>query len=225
MHAELNVRGLDDLERVIESGELAELSGFGATSVKRISEGIAFLRSSGGRTLLGIAQTIAERLQAQVAELPGVKRVEIAGSLRRGKETIGDVDLLCDARDGEAVIKQFVQFDEVQRVLASGGTKGSITVVDPEGGELQIDLRVVPTASFGAAWQYFTGSKEHNVRLRELAVRKEWRLNEYGLWSGEKLLAAERRRSKSTASWVCPGFRPSCARTAASSSPTGRCRS
>lgn len=186
---ELNVAGLDDLKRAIESGKLAALPGLGARSVKKIAEGIAFLESSGDRTPLGVAWPIAEQLAQRVRELNGVKRVEIAGSIRRGAETIGDVDLLCEAEDGKAVIGAFASFDVVKRVLAEGKTKGSVTVSLEKNRELQIDLRVVDGESFGAALQYFTGSKEHNVRLREAAVRKKWRLNEYGLFDGKKSIA------------------------------------
>ncbi|UCC28909.1 MAG: PHP domain-containing protein, partial [Phycisphaerales bacterium] len=142
--------------------------------------------------------------------LKGVKRVEIAGSLRRGAETIGDIDILCDARDGAGIIKQFAAFDGVKRVLAAGATKGSVTVGLDENRELQIDLRVVLPESFGAALQYFTGSKEHNVRLREIAVRKKWRLNEYGLYKGESQLAGRREEDiykKLGLPWVPPELR------------------
>ncbi len=192
VHDRLDVKCMDDLQRVIQSGALAELPGLGATSVKKIAEGIAFLESSGGRTPLGIAWPIADALVDQVRAMQGVRRVEIAGSLRRGRETIGDIDILCEADNGEAIIKQFVSFDDVQRVLASGVTKGSVTVERDKGKELQVDLRVVPTESFGAALQYFTGSKEHNVGLREIAVKKKLRLNEYGLFDGEHSVAGER---------------------------------
>ncbi|UCG15097.1 MAG: DNA polymerase/3'-5' exonuclease PolX [Phycisphaerales bacterium] len=189
VHEKLGVGGTDDLKRVIESGELANLPGFGETSVKRIADGIAFLETSGGRTALGIAQPLAEAQAERVAGIRGVKRVAVAGSLRRGAETIGDVDLLCEASNGREVVEAFVNAAVVKRVLASGDTKGSVTVESPDRRELQIDLRVVPAESYGAALQYFTGSKEHNVRLRELAVNRKWRLNEYGLFDGETRLA------------------------------------
>ena len=192
IYEKLDVRGVEDLKRVIASGELAELPGLGAASVKKIAEGLAFLERSGERTPLGVALPIAEAFAEAVRALPGVKRVEIAGSLRRGQETIGDVDLLCEAKDGKQIIKQFTSLDAVTRVLAAGDTKGSVTVELDRHREVQIDLRVVAGESFGAAWQYFTGSKEHNVRLRELAVRRKWRLNEYGLFDGERSLAGER---------------------------------
>ena len=189
VHRELKVGGLDDLKRVIESGALEKLAGFGPTSVRKIAEGIAFLETSGGRTPLGIARPVAGAIVEGLAWVDGVRRVVIAGSLRRGVETIGDVDILCEAADGRKVIDAFVHGTGVRRVLASGDTKGSVTVELYDRRELQIDLRVVAAESFGAALQYFTGSKPHNVRLREIAVRKKWRLNEYGLFAGEKRLA------------------------------------
>ncbi|MDO8630707.1 MAG: DNA polymerase/3'-5' exonuclease PolX, partial [Phycisphaerales bacterium] len=190
-YTKLGVKNLSDLKRVIESGELASLPGLGEASVQKIAEGLKFLESSGGRTPLGLALPIAEAFAERVRKLPTVRRVELAGSLRRGAETIGDIDILCDADDGEPVIRQFVEFDGVKRVLASGATKGSITVGLGKEREVQIDLRVVESESFGAALQYFTGSKEHNVRLRERAVARKWRLNEYGLFNGEKRIAGK----------------------------------
>jgi DNA polymerase (family 10) len=185
----LDVKNIEDLKRVIESGALAELPGLGVTSVKKIAEGLAFLESSGDRTPLGVAMVIGETFLEAVRRLKGVKRAELAGSLRRGVETIGDIDILCDAKDGPGVIRQFTDLKGVKRVLAAGDTKGSITVERDDGRELQIDVRVVPKESFGAAWQYFTGSKNHNVRVRERAVKKKWKLNEYGLFDGDKQIA------------------------------------
>jgi len=192
VHAQLAVKSLDDLKKVISSGELEKLPGLGATSVKKIAEGIAFLEKSGDRTPLGIALPIAEVFLDRVRALRGVKQAELAGSLRRGVETIGDIDIVCDAADGEKIIKQFVAFEGVKRVLAAGATKGSVTVEIGAGKELQIDLRVVDSDSYGAALQYFTGSKEHNVRLRERAIAKKWRLNEYGLFDGERSITGKR---------------------------------
>lgn len=207
---QLQVSTIDDLKKVIESGALAGLPGFGATSVNKIAESIAFLDTQAGRTPLGVALPFAEAIAEQVRTLSGVKRVEIAGSLRRGAETIGDVDILCEARDGQAVIRQFTEFAGVQRVLAAGETKGSVAMQVKEGRELQVDLRVVEADAFGAALQYFTGSKEHNVRLRELAVRRKWRLNEYGLFDGDKSLAGRTERQiygKLGFPWIPPELR------------------
>jgi len=189
VHDELGVAGVEDLKRVIESGELETLPGLGKTSALKIREGIAFLETSSGRTPLGEALPLAETLAALLGEMPGVQRIEIAGSLRRGEETIGDVDILCVANSGKDVIAQFTKLDGVERVLAAGETKGSVTLRAGGQRTIQADLRVVPPESFGAALQYFTGSKEHNVRLREMAVRRKWRLNEYGLKDGDKTIA------------------------------------
>ncbi len=210
VHKMLGVASTDDLQRVIASGELEKLPGLGAASVKKIADGMAFLQSSGGRTPLGEAIPIAESFLARVKSIPGVRRAEIAGSLRRGSETIGDIDILCDARDPEAAIKAFIKFEGVKRMLAAGTTKGSVTIDLIDGRELQIDLRAIEEKSFGAAWQYFTGSKEHNVRLRERAVSNGWRLNEYGLHEGEKLLAGQREEDiykKLGLPWIPPELR------------------
>ncbi len=192
---ELGVENIDGLKKAIADGTLERLKGMGAKSVDQIRAGIEFAERSVGRTPLGVALPLAEALADSVKNLPGVKRVEIAGSLRRGCETIGDLDLLCEARNGEAVVGGFTSLPQAQRVLASGSTKGSILILRPDGAELQADLRVVPAESFGAAMQYFTGSKEHNVRLREMAVKKKWKLNEWGLFSGERRLAGKTEES------------------------------
>ena len=191
VHQQLGVTNFDDLKSAIESGKLAKLPGLGAASAKKIAEGIAFLERSGDRIPLGQAWTIAEAFAERVAKLPDVRKVELAGSLRRGRETIGDIDILCVAADPPATVEKFAQFDGVNTVLAQGDTKGSVTTTLESGKDIQIDLRVVESDAFGSALQYFTGSKEHNVRLRELATKKKWRLNEYGLWDGEKRIAGK----------------------------------
>jgi len=189
VHEALKVTSLDDLKRVIASGELAALPGMGEQSVRKIAEGIAFLESSQGRTPRGVAWSIAEVFIEHLSDIPDVERVEVCGSLRRGQDTIGDIDLLCSSPRGETVIQAFSANKLVKRVLASGPTKGAVVVGIEGGGELQVDLRVVPRESFGAAWQYFTGSKEHNVRLRERASQNGWKLNEWGLFDGDRVIA------------------------------------
>lgn len=192
---ELGVENVEDLLAAIETGRVAKLKGMGAKSVEQIKSGIEFAGKSVGRTPLGLALPLAGELADAVKNLPGVKRVEIAGSLRRGCETIGDLDLLCEAKDGKTVVSAFTALPDVLRVLASGSTKGSVIIPRPDGAELQADLRVVPAESFGAALQYFTGSKEHNVRLRERAAKKKWKLNEWGLFSGERRVAGKTEES------------------------------
>ncbi len=188
---QLDVGSVDDLKGAIDSGALEKLPGLGAKSVEQIRQGIAFRERSRGRTPLGVAYSIAERLADAVGNMKSVKRVAIAGSLRRGCETTGDVDLLAVSTKGEAVVEAFTQLPEVERVLVAGATKGSVVVDNPEGGGLQIDLRVVPAESFGAALQYFTGSKEHNIRLREIAVKRKLKLNEWGLYDGDEQVAGK----------------------------------
>lgn len=187
------IESLKDLKRSIEMGSLDGLKGFGDKSIQKIAEGIAFLERSAGRIRIGDAWPIAERLREAVSHLDGVKRVEHAGSLRRGKETVGDLDLLCVADNGPDVIEHFVEWPGVTQILAQGDTKGSVLVKVRDHVEIQVDLRVVPAESFGAAWQYFTGSKEHNVRLRERATKRGWTLNEYSLSEidGGKVIASK----------------------------------
>ncbi len=204
---ELGVTSIDDLKRVIASGQLAALKGLGEKSVKQIADGIELASRAVGRTPLGLAFPLAEELVAAMRAVSGVRRVEAAGSLRRGSETVGDLDLLCEADDGRAIIEAFVGLPQVKRVLAAGDTKGSVLVDRRDGLEIQVDCRVVPNESFGAALQYFTGSKEHNVRLREQAVKRKWKLNEWGLFDGDTRLAGEDEESiyaKFGLPWIPP---------------------
>lgn len=186
---ELGVEDLKGLHRVIASGEFAKLKGMGEKSVKQIADGLEFLAKGTDRTPLGLAWPLAEELAEAMRKVKKVKRVEIGGSLRRGCETIGDIDLLCESDDGPAVVKAFAGLPQVKKVLASGNTKGSVLVDRRDGVPIQADCRVVPKASFGAALQYFTGNKDHNVRLREMAGKKKWKLNEWGLFDGDKQIA------------------------------------
>ncbi len=186
---EAKITSLAELKDALENNRerLTKLGGFGAKKVQQIAESLAFAEQAGGRIRLGDAAELAETLVAAVRRCPGAKRVTPAGSLRRGKETIGDIDILCEASTSAApkIIDAFAKAPAVQRVLAKGQTKGSVLL---DGG-VQADIRVVPNKSFGAALAYFTGSKEHNVHMRELAGRKGWKLNEYGLLDGQKQLA------------------------------------
>ena len=186
---QLGVTSLDALVAAIDSGKLAELPGMGAKTAEKIKHGIEFLQRSAGRTPLGIALPITQQLADRVRALPQVKQVEIAGSIRRGRETVGDLDILCASSAGKEVVDAFTRLDQVKQIIAAGGTKGTVLVETPLGTDLNVDLRVVPANSFGAALQYFTGSKEHNVHLRELAIKKGLKLNEYGLFRGRKQVA------------------------------------
>ncbi len=175
---ELAVRNLDDLERVAGEGKVAALAGFGAKTQAKVLAGVAQVRRRAGRRRLGDVDVWLGPLLAALRAVPGVGRVEVAGSVRRGRATIGDVDLLAVAADGAALMAALRDHPDVAEVLGSGATKTSVRLE----GDLQVDLRVVPEASFGAAWQYFTGSKAHNVALRQRAIDRGLRLNEYGVF-------------------------------------------
>ncbi|NJD18505.1 MAG: DNA polymerase III, partial [Gemmatimonadetes bacterium] len=175
----LGVRTVDDLEREAEAGRVAELEGFGKKSAEKILRSIEHHRRRVGRFLREDVEQLIAPLLAHVRAAPGVERVEVAGRYRRKKETVGDVDLLalCEG-DGTPVVEHFTAYGGAARVEASGGTKGNLVL--PSG--LSVDLRVIPRRSFGAALQYFSGSKEHNVAMRTRAVRDGLRVNEWGVF-------------------------------------------
>lgn len=176
---ELGVETVDDLEAQIEKGTVQELDGFGAKSVEKIRHAIEDHRKYTGRFQIHEAEMLIAGLVEYVRATPGVEDVQIAGSLRRRKETIGDVDLLARFEgDGTPVVDRFVAFDGAARINGAGPTKGSIVLHSG----LQVDLRVIPSRSYGAALQYFTGSKEHNVEVRTRAVRNGIRVNEWGVF-------------------------------------------
>ncbi len=210
IYENLGVKSLEDLKRVLDSGELAKLPGMGTKTADRIRQGMAFLEQAGQRVPLGAARPVAMSLVEQIGKLPGVERVEVAGSIRRGKESVGDLDILCTAPVGPAAVEAFTKLPPVERVLAAGQTKASVIVRTRVGRELQADLRVVPAESFGAALLYFTGSKPHNIHLREMAIKRGWKLNEYGLFEGEKMIAGkteEQVYKKLGLSWMEPEIR------------------
>ncbi len=196
----LGVTDLAGLKKVIDNETILTLPRMGAKSVEKIRSAIAFHESAGARTPIGIALPIAERFAERVRELQGVKQCQFAGSLRRGRDTIGDIDLICAASDKHAISvgEAFRAFPEVTEVLAAGDTKSSVRA-QVDGVRIQIDLRVVDPSQFGAALLYFTGSKAHNVRLRERAQKKGLTLNEYGLFKDDGEPAPQNRGAKSLA--------------------------
>ncbi|MCG6956998.1 MAG: DNA polymerase/3'-5' exonuclease PolX [Gemmatimonadetes bacterium] len=179
LFTELDVRTVDDLQVALEAGRVESLEGFGKKSAQKILRSIEEHRRHVGRFLRDEVEQLLAGVLDHMKTAPGVERLEIAGSLRRRKETIGDVDLLAQCEgDGTAVVDHFVAFPGADRVEAAGGTKGNIVLRSG----LSIDLRVIPARSFGAALQYFSGSKEHNVAMRTRAVRKRLRVNEWGVF-------------------------------------------
>ena len=177
-----------ELKGVIETGSLAQLPGFGDKKAAAIAKGIEFLEKSTGRIRLDQAVEAAQLVSEFLNGLSGIQRIQPAGSLRRRAETIGDVDILVAAGRGKQIIQAFTDAPFVQEVLAAGPTKGS-AIIQMQTAPVHVDVRVVPQKSFGAAAQYFTGSKQHNVRLREIAVKKKLKLNEYGLFRTDKMIA------------------------------------
>jgi DNA polymerase (family 10) len=189
LYQDLGIDSVTELAAAIEGGRLEGMKGFGPKTEENILRGIGLLEASGTRVQLGPATEMAEELVARLSELPIVQRCTYAGSLRRMAETIGDVDILAASDAPVEVMDVFVGLPTVGEVIAHGDTKSSVRTK----AGLQVDLRVVPLGVWGAALQYFTGSKAHNIRIREIAVRKKLKLSEYGLFDAatEELIVAE----------------------------------
>ncbi len=183
---ELGIKDLKGLEKAVKSGKLKGLKGMGEKTEENILKGIEYRKKGNERMRLGDALPIAEGLIKEL-KAAGAKEAVFAGSLRRGKETAGDIDILVTAKEHGKAIEAFTSFERVSRVLAKGGTKASILTKDG----IQADLRVLAPDEFGAALNYFTGSKDHNVLLRELAIKKGLKLSEYGVFKGEKRFASK----------------------------------
>ncbi len=175
---ELGVSSVEALEVAAKAGRVAELSGFGEKSQAKILAGITDYRQHRSRARIDEVDRMVAPLLHHLGALPEVERLEVAGSYRRRKETVGDVDLLVVANDGPAVMAAFSSHPDVATVLGAGDTKGSVVLSSG----LQVDLRIVPKKSWGAALVYFTGSKEHNVKLRMRAVERGLKINEYGVF-------------------------------------------
>ncbi len=188
IYEKLNVKTIADLKKALQDGLVATLPGFGEKKAAAIAKGIDFLQKSAGRIRLDQAMEAAGMVTAFLQKQSGVEKIQPAGSLRRRAETIGDVDILVAGKKGEQIIQAFTGARFVQEVLASGPTKGS-AIIQTETTAVHVDVRVVSSESFGAAAQYFTGSKQHNIRLREIAVKAKMKLNEYGLFKGDKMIA------------------------------------
>ncbi|SDC01857.1 DNA polymerase/3'-5' exonuclease PolX [Ruegeria marina] len=178
---ELDLKSLDDLRQAAEQGRIADVKGFGERTQAKIREELAEGDITERRFRLDTAEDFAEPLVAYVRRIDGVQKAEIAGSYRRRKETVGDLDILAAGEDGGAIIDRFVEYDEVDKVVSKGKTRSTVTLR----AGLNVDLRVVPEASWGAAMHYFTGSKAHNVAGRRRAQDRSLKLNEYGLYDGE----------------------------------------
>ena len=175
---ELQIDTVDKLEKAILEGKVAALAGFGEKSEQKILHGIREYRRHLGRFKLSDADQYVIPLLEYMAEAPGIERLQTAGSYRRRKETIGDIDLLVVAKNPEPVMRRFTHYPKVEKVLLAGDTRGTVQLTFG----LQVDLRIVPPKSYGAALVYFTGSKEHNIKLRQRALDRNLRVSEYGVF-------------------------------------------
>ncbi len=186
LYNKLKVTSIDQLEKAARSGKIGSLKGFGSKSEANILRAIEEYRGFQKRFLLGQILPVMREFEVYMQDCQAASRVDFGGSARRMKETVGDLDILVASDDGERVVEHFTLLPRVTRVLSKGSTRSSIVV----GSNLQVDLRVVHPESYGSALQYFTGSKEHNIKLRRLAQKSGYKLNEYGLFkrkNGEKV--------------------------------------
>jgi len=183
----LKIKNLAELKKAAVSGKIAKLPGFGKKTADDIIRGIALYRGGKERLLLGQALPIARELEADLKKLKEVKQVSIAGSIRRMRETVKDIDILVVSTNPKKVMDYFTTMPRVKRVLAKGSTRSAVVL--KEG--LNSDLRVIEAKSFGAAMQYFTGSKDHNVKLRQIAIKKGYKLNEYGIFKNKKYIVGK----------------------------------
>jgi DNA polymerase (family 10) len=187
LHEELGIRDLTDLERAATKHLIRELSGFGAKTEQRILEALSRNPQEDRRHKLANVEEIASSYVEYLRAIPGVKDVIVAGSYRRRKETVGDLDILVTCKKGSPVMKGFVEYDEVDAVISRGTTRATVLLRSG----IQVDLRVVAQASYGAALYYFTGSKAHNIAVRTIAVKKKLKINEYGVFRGEDRAAGK----------------------------------
>lgn len=196
LYEELGVLGLRDLEKAVASGKIRNLKGFGEKSEENILKALEFVKKSSGRFILGLMMPQIREIESRLKKLPEVQKINVAGSVRRRKETVGDADILItiDANQPTSakasagkIMDFFVSMPEVAQVFAHGKTKSAVKLKNG----LDVDLRVLPEESYGAALNYFTGSKEHNIELRRIAIDKGYKLSEYGLFRDKKQISGQ----------------------------------
>ncbi len=183
LYKHLGIKTIEELKEAAEKGKIRELPGFGPKKEENILKALKGMKKKEEkRVSIGLALTLAEFIRDEIKKKAPVDKIEICGSIRRMKETIGDIDILVTSRESEKVMEVFSNLPVVKEVLVRGETKTSVITKE----DIQVDVRVVEPESFGAAIQYFTGSREHNVKLRELAIKKGLKINEYGVFKGDK---------------------------------------
>ena len=203
---ELGVESLDDLKRVAADGSLAQLPGMGEKKVENILKGIELYERAQERISIGLALPLVDELISEIKSREKVDKIQVAGSTRRMKESVGDIDILVETDRGPEVIQTFVHLPQVTRVLAAGDTKGSVIVEN----HIQVDLRAIRKESYGAALQYFTGSKAHNIHLREIAKKRGLKINEYGVFREDKKIGGAKEEDVYHAlnlQWMPPEMR------------------
>ena len=206
LYQKLGVKNLKDLERAAKKHQIAPLFGFGETTEKNILQGIEFLKSSKGRVLISEIKPVAMAVLKKLEALKEVGKISIAGSLRRGKETIGDVDFLVVSKNPKKVMDFFVKLPGVEKIWGQGGTKASVHMKSG----YDMDLRVVSEKSYGSALQYFTGSQDHNIATRKIAIDKGLKLSEWGIFRGKKQIMGKTEEDVYRAlgmAWVPPEMR------------------
>ncbi|MBL7745253.1 MAG: hypothetical protein JNN00_17395 [Chitinophagaceae bacterium] len=189
LHEKLKVNNRNDLVKALESEKIKALKGFGAKKIENMKRGLKLYKETHVRMLLKDAERIGTEILEKIKQIPGVEKAALAGSLRRKKETVGDIDIVVIAKekDWKKVIGKFIRLPDAARVLASGDTRGSVLLKE---NNTQVDIRVVHDYEYGSAMLYFTGSKEHNLQLRMMAKERGYKVNEYGLFdnnTGERL--------------------------------------
>jgi len=190
LYEKLKVKNLKDLEKAAQAGKIAKLDNFGEKSEKNILQSIEIAKSDKGRFLLGKILPMVRKIIDELKKLPETDKISVAGSVRRMKETVGDVDILIVSSEPEKIMDYFVQMKGVIKVWAKGETKSSVRFRTG----FDCDLRVVKKESFGAALQYFTGSKEHNIATRRIAIKNKLKLNEYGVYENNKQIAGKNEK-------------------------------
>lgn len=206
VYEKLGIKTLDALEKAARDGKLQQIKGFGPILQERILKGVASEKIRSARHRLAEAEAYVRPFVERLRQVRGIRQIEVAGSFRRRQETVGDVDILVSAAKSKGIADAFVGYAEVKDVLAHGDTKCSVVLRSG----LQVDLRVVPASSYGAALYYFTGSKAHNIATRTLAVKKKLKVNEYGVFRGEKAIAGRTEAEVMKAiglPWIPPELR------------------
>ena len=206
LYKKLGIKTVEELEEAAKTGKLKSLEGFGEKSEQKFLKGIEFSKKGQGRFVLGFVLPMIKSILERIKGLPYVETAELAGSIRRMQETVGDLDILVISKEPEKVMDYFVKIPEVVHVYGKGTTKTNVRLKNG----MNADLRVLESKSFGAALQYFTGDKYHNIAVREIAVKMGYKLSEYGLFKGKKVIASKTEEEvyeKLGLEWIPPEIR------------------